>query len=271
MRISLLSLGTHSAIALVGVSLGLAFSRGEASRILDKQQTEGIRTKSDLVGTLNHHVAENIPMEFRQTRRDLAEKSPNHIGVDADGNIIVPRDLASRIEIYPLKSDLSVDKEESALLGIDDKDSIRLEDFIRDLGLEIIDREKKNYSVLSQDANQVTIKIPADPASTQSQMSYVKSSLEAISPQNARLLQASLYETLSHLTAGFGAHEKIVHFTAKKNGFYSYEIMELLPESLRILENAGASIRDYRRVALEIKEFKSKEVPDRLTHLFTID
>jgi len=156
-------------------------------------------------------------------------------------------------------------------LGISKEGGRKLQDLIRNLGVETIGKESKNYSILSQDDNQATLKIGANPAQAASQEEQINKNIQEIAGSRSELLQTALYETLSHMTAGFGAHDKIVHMVRQDDGSAVYEIMELLPESTRTLTDHKAPINDYRKVALQIITFKSDGVPDRLKHLFMAD
>jgi hypothetical protein len=46
-------------------------------------------------------------------------------------------------------------------------------------------------------------------------------------------------------------------------------MIEVTPESFEILSKANAPIDDYKRVSVRTNEFKSKDIPARLKHLFS--
>ncbi len=156
-------------------------------------------------------------------------------------------------------------------MGLSEEASQRLEDYVMSLGLDEIDKEAKNYEVLSQEDDEITLKVSANPSNVNRELAKMHDSLKSIANDKAALLEGSLYGTLSHLTAGFGGHDKVIQLKRQADGEAVYSIIELLPESTQILSKANAPIDDYRRVALKTTEIKSKHVPERLKHLFTIE
>ena len=185
-----------------------------------------------------------------------------------NGSAMVPRELLSRLHFYPLNADLSANVKEMEMMGFSELEARKIEDLMQELSLSAIDKESKKYSVVSQNESEVTLKIPSDPSNEQSQLVGIKEQLNSIVGEKAELLEASIYETLSHLTAGFGENDRIVHLQHQEDGQSIYEIMELLPESTATLAGANAPISDYRRVALQTIKFRSPKVPERLQHLF---
>ena len=201
----------------------------------------------------------------------FALPSKAEVTANPDGSVTIPAQLVSRIQFYPLNPDLSVDSSEMKLMGLSEEASRKLEDYVMSLALEEIDREAKNYKVLSQGDDEITLKVSANPSSVNRGMAKMHDSLNSIANEKAALLESSLYSTLSHLTAGFGEHDKVIQLKRQADGKAVYSIIELLPESTQILSKVNASIEDYRRVALKTTEMKSNHVPERLKHLFAIE
>lgn len=214
----------------------------------------------------------NSRKQVRPAKADgLPLPSKAEVTANPDGSVTIPAQLVSRIQFHPLNPDLSVNSAEMKLMGLSEEASQRLEDYVMSLGLDEIDKEAKNYEVLSQADDEITLKVSANPSNVNRELAKMHDSLKSIANDKAALLEGSLYGTLSHLTAGFGGHDKVIQLKRQADGEAVYSIIELLPESTQILSKANAPIDDYRRVALKTTEMKSKHVPERLKHLFTIE
>jgi hypothetical protein len=202
------------------------------------------------------------------TGKSEAHRLFSEVEVNPDGSVIVPSSLISRIAFHPLNHDFSINFDELALMGVDKDAGEQLNEFIKGVSLEVINEEAKNYKVISENEREVSLLIPSNPSSVQAETSKMKNALFSIVGNRADLVEAAVYEQLSHLTAGFGTNDRLVHLKTEDDGSSSYEIVELDPGSTKVLADANAKIDDYKRVALQVIKFKSKKVPDRLKHLF---
>jgi hypothetical protein len=202
-------------------------------------------------------------------RKDSPPARLTNVSINANGDILIPKELADRILISPLKgSEFIFDEAEMKLFGFNDKEIAELQ--------EVIDREKSlslseestKFKIVSETDNQVLLAIPSDPASAEFQKNQLLNEITRISGDKSPLIANGLSGAIGRLNGSFGKNDRLIRVKNDGGSESQFEILEILPVVKKELEAANAPYEDYERSALSTSKYKSDKIPERLKHLF---
>jgi hypothetical protein len=180
----------------------------------------------------------------------------------SNGNVVVPADLAERIRIRAMDTEGNVNAEELALIGLAAEKSRKLQDVLDGLKKWELERESRLAKIIRKNEKEVVIGIPGEGVDQRQKQEFDDSINEIFGP--TRPFVEGALSHVAALTGDWGTAEMVVTARPISDGYTEYKLFvyeSSRPPSL----NEGA---DLSVGALSIHSFRTKEIPERLRHLF---
>lgn len=259
-------------VFFAGVTLGLITGRSSnigAQNIAEvSQSSDGDFRSRRLVR--NEVLKLNQDARLRRSKNSVlssASESTNlaRISFLTDGSVIVPASLTDRIRIGAMNYEGVIDPAELALIGIDQKQSLELQNLVNQTKGFLLERQASVAKVIRQDDNFLAIRIPRVDTDNGIREEF-DSRVNAIVGERSALIRESLCR-MNSLTLNWGLSEQIVCVETNDDGIREYKVFCYNPGYSPEFPDGHLTSNTFAKEAKGTDTYRSEEVPPALRHL----